>query len=319
MKKLMVFGISFASCMVVFLMTIFIFKEPITNYLVSNNNLKLVGVLYGKNTLYDVVARNNYISYKKDIDSNVISGSVSSDNVSNDKYEKEILEKDDSTEGYKFINIEINGYKSYLIAIYDPSKVKLVSSRWFNRGNTGQQTVIDICKRYSNQSLRILDLCTGSGAIAISLSKILNTQVFASDVSTKALEVAEKNNVLNNSKVEFIESNLFEQINGEKFDIIVSNPPYIKNEEIKLLSKQVQNEPYIALAGGEDGLDFYRKIIDEAYKHINKNGYLCLEIGYDQKEDVENLLKENKNYSEIKTIQDFSGNDRCTIAKVGKI
>ena len=151
MKKLMVFGISFASCMVVFLMTIFIFKEPITNYLVSNNNLKLVGVLYGKNTLYDVVARNNYISYKKDIDSNVISGSVSSDNVSNDKYEKEILEKDDSTEGYKFINLEINGYKSYLIAIYDPSKVKLVSSRWFNRGNTGQQTVIDICKRYNGK------------------------------------------------------------------------------------------------------------------------------------------------------------------------
>ena len=151
MKKLMVFGISFASCMVIFLMTIFIFKEPIVNYLVSNNNLKLVGVLYGKNTLYDVVARNNYISYKKDIDSNVISGSVSSDNVSNDKYEKEILEKDDSTEGYKFINIEINGYKSYLIAIYDPSKVKLVSSRWFNRGNTGQQTVIDICKRYNGK------------------------------------------------------------------------------------------------------------------------------------------------------------------------
>ena len=181
------------------------------------------------------------------------------------------------------------------------------------------ETVLDICKRYGKQSLRILDLCTGSGAIAISLSKILNTQVFASDVSTKALKVAEKNNVLNNSKVEFIESNLFEQINGEKFDIIVSNPPYIKNEEIKSLSKQVQNEPYIALAGGEDGLDFYRKIIDEAYKYINKNGYLCLEIGYDQKEDVENLLKENKNYSEIKTIQDFSGNDRCTIAKVGKI
>ena len=116
MKKLMVFGISFASCMVVFLMTIFIFKEPITNYLVSNNNLKLIGVLYGKNTLYDVVARNNYISYKKDIDSNVISGSVSSDNVSNDKYEKEILEKDDSTEGYKFINIEIN--KSRISNLY---------------------------------------------------------------------------------------------------------------------------------------------------------------------------------------------------------
>lgn len=178
------------------------------------------------------------------------------------------------------------------------------------------ETVLDICKKYDKQNLRMLDLCTGSGAIAISLSKILNTQVFASDVSTKALEVAEKNNVLNNSKVEFIESNLFEQINGEKFDVIVSNPPYIKNEEIKLLSKQVQNEPYIALTGGEDGLDFYRKIIDEAYKYINKNGYLCLEIGYDQKEDLIKLIKQNENYEYENCIKDLSNNDRCIIAKI---
>lgn len=178
------------------------------------------------------------------------------------------------------------------------------------------ETVLDICKRYGKQSLRILDLCTGSGAIAISLSKILNTQVFASDVSIKALKVAEKNNVMNNTKVEFIESNLFEKINGEKFDIIVSNPPYIKNEEIKLLSKQVQNEPYIALSGGEDGLDFYRKIIDEAYKYINKNGYLCLEIGYDQKEDLIKLIKQNENYEYENCIKDLSNNDRCIIAKI---
>ena len=178
------------------------------------------------------------------------------------------------------------------------------------------ETVLDICKKYDKQSLRILDLCTGSGAIAISLSKILNTQVFASDVSIKTLKVAEKNNVMNNTKVEFIESNLFEKINGEKFDIIVSNPPYIKNEEIKLLSKQVQNEPYIALAGGEDGLDFYRKIIDEAYKYINKNGYLCLEIGYDQKEDLIKLIKQNENYEYENCIKDLSNNDRCIIAKI---
>lgn len=178
------------------------------------------------------------------------------------------------------------------------------------------ETVLDICKRYGKQSLRILDLCTGSGAIAISLSKILNTQVFASDVSIKALKVAEKNNVMNNTKVEFIESNLFEKINGEKFDVIVSNPPYIKNEEIKSLSKQVQNEPYIALAGGEDGLDFYRKIIDEAYKHINENGYLCLEIGYDQKEDLIKLIKQNENYEYENCIKDLSNNDRCIIAKI---
>ena len=146
-----------------------------------------------------------------------------------------------------------------------------------------------------NGKIKILDLCTGSGAIAVSLSIFLGdeAEVFASDISTKALEVAKYNN-------------------------IVSNPPYIRSNVINNLPKQVQNEPHLALDGGEDGLKFYKKIIEQSCNYI-ENGYLILEIGYDQKEDVENLLKENKNYSEIKTIQDLSGNDRCVIAKVGKI
>ena len=130
--------------------------------------------------------------------------------------------------------------------------------------------------------------------------------------------VAKNNNEKNNTNVRFIESNLFENIQEQKFNIIVSNPPYIRSDVINKLSKQVQNEPHLALDGGEDGLKFYKKIIEQACNYI-ENGYLILEIGYDQKEDVENLLKENKNYSEIKTIQDLSGNDRCVIAKVGKI
>lgn len=171
-----------------------------------------------------------------------------------------------------------------------------------------------------NGKIKILDLCTGSGAIAVSLENFLvdKSEVFASDISTKALEVAKYNNGKNNTNVRFIESNLFENIQEQKFDIIVSNPPYIRSDVINKLSKQVQNEPHLALDGGEDGLKFYKKIIEQACNYI-ENGYLILEIGYDQKEDVENLLKENKNYSEIKTMQDFSGNDRCTIAKVGKI
>ena len=171
-----------------------------------------------------------------------------------------------------------------------------------------------------NGKIRILDLCTGSGAIAVSLSNFLRdeAEVFASDISTKALEVAKNNNEKNNTNVRFIESNLFENIQEQKFNIIVSNPPYIRSNVINNLPKQVQNEPHLALDGGEDGLKFYKKIIEQACNYI-ENGYLILEIGYDQKEDVENLLKENKNYSEIKTIQDFSGNDRCVIAKVGKI
>ena len=163
-------------------------------------------------------------------------------------------------------------------------------------------------------------LKNGSGAIAVSLENFLGdkSEVFASDISTKALEVAKNNNEKNNTNVRFIESNLFENIQEQKFNIIVSNPPYIRSNVINNLPKQVQNEPHLALDGGEDGLKFYKKIIEQACNYI-ENGYLILEIGYDQKEDVENLLKENKNYSEIKTIQDFSGNDRCVIAKVGKI
>lgn len=178
------------------------------------------------------------------------------------------------------------------------------------------ETVLEICKKYDKQNLKILDLCTGSGAIAISLSKILDIKIFASDISQKALEIAKKNNIANNTKVKFIESDLFKQINEKKFDIIVSNPPYIKNKDIKTLSKQVQNEPYIALAGGEDGIEFYRKIIDDSYKYIKKNGFLCLEIGYDQKEDLIKLIKQNENYKYENCIKDLSNNDRCIVVRI---
>ena len=170
-----------------------------------------------------------------------------------------------------------------------------------------------------NDKIKILDLCTGSGAIAVSLSNVLGNkaEVFASDISTKALEVAKCNNKKNNTNVSFIESDLFEKIQEQKFKVIVSNPPYIRSNVINNLSKQVQNEPHLALDGGEDGLEFYKKIIEQACNHI-ENGYLILEIGYDQKADVENMLKANKNYEEISTIQDLSGNDRCVIAKIYK-
>ena len=168
-----------------------------------------------------------------------------------------------------------------------------------------------------NAQIKILDLCTGSGAIAVSLASFLGDkiEIFASDISAKALDVARNNNEKNCTNVRFIESNLFENIQEQKFNIIVSNPPYIRSNVINELSKQVQNEPHLALDGGEDGLKFYKKIIEQACNYI-ENGYLILEIGYDQKADVENMLKENKNYAEINTIQDLSGNDSCVVAKV---
>lgn len=158
--------------------------------------------------------------------------------------------------------------------------------------------VLELCNHIKNREIiKILDLCTGSGAIAISLSEKLNAKniknkIIASDISKKALAIAEKNNIGNNTKVEFVQSNLFENIKDNDFDIIVSNPPYIKDQIIAMLPKQVQCEPILALAGGADGLNFYRSIIDKAYLHMISNGYLCLEIGYDQKKDVLGIFRE---------------------------
>ena len=101
----------------------------------------------------------------------------------------------------------------------------------------------------------------------------------------------------------------------EKFDIIVSNPPYIKSDVIKTLDKEVQNEPILALDGGKDGLDIYRRIIDDAYKYLKEDGYLCLEIGYDQKEEVIKLIEKTNKYKDVYAKKDFAGNNRIVICK----
>ena len=169
-----------------------------------------------------------------------------------------------------------------------------------------------------NENIRILDLCTGSGAIAVSIENYALDRniikIYASDICAEALEIARKNAILNNEEtnIRFIKSNMFENIN-DKFDIIVSNPPYIETQTIANLSKEVQNEPHIALDGGEDGLDFYRIIAKEAKKHLNRNGWILLEIGYNQKESVSNLLQEEK-YENITCIKDLNGNDRVIMA-----
>ena len=180
------------------------------------------------------------------------------------------------------------------------------------------EEVIDIYnKNYSNynENITILDLCTGSGAIAISLKKNLNNvEVFASDISTKALEIAKKNANKNNTEITFIESDLFENINT-KFDIIVSNPPYIERDVLKTLSEEVKHEPVLALDGGEDGLEFYRKIAKDAKSYLKENGILAIEIGFDQKDSVIKLL-EQEGYKDIYSKKDYSGNDRIVVGKI---
>ena len=162
----------------------------------------------------------------------------------------------------------------------------------------------------------VLDLCTGSGAIAISLAKKCNADIIASDISNKALKIATKNAQNNRVNVKFVQSNMFEKIKG-KFDVIVSNPPYIATKDVNNLDREVKNyDPILALDGGVDGLDFYKIIVKESPKFLNKNGVLLLEIGFNQYRDVEKLLKLN-NFDTI-LVKDYSNNDRVVIAKLNE-
>ena len=182
------------------------------------------------------------------------------------------------------------------------------------------ETIVEkIIKDYEGKKVKILDLCTGSGAIGISLAKYIEeSEVTALDISMKALQIAKLNAEKNlvHKKMKFILSDMFEKIENEKFDIIVSNPPYIESDTIKTLEKQVQNEPSIALDGGKDGLKFYKIIADYAWKYLNVNGKIYLEIGYNQKEKVIKLLENDTNYNDITCIKDLAGNDRMIIAKM---
>lgn len=178
------------------------------------------------------------------------------------------------------------------------------------------EKVIEIANR--NEDIKsILDICTGSGAIGISLAKFIkNMQVDLTDISTDALAIANKNAIANcvSRKCSFIKSDMFDNLN-KKYDIIVSNPPYIETDVIKQLSKEVQNEPLIALDGGKDGLYFYKKIANEAYKFLNLNGFLALEIGFNQKDAVIRILEQTGKYKDIYCLKDFGENDRVIIAQ----
>lgn len=178
------------------------------------------------------------------------------------------------------------------------------------------EEVISYCKNMKKDNIRILDLCTGSGVVAISIGKyIKNCEIVAVDISKNALEIAKNNETKNGvQNIAWVLSNLFDKVEG-KFDIIVSNPPYIKKDVIPTLEKEVQKEPIIALDGGQDGLDFYREIIKKAPNYLKKEGAIFLEIGYDQKEDVLDIINETKRYKEVISKKDLSGNDRMIMAK----
>ncbi len=176
-------------------------------------------------------------------------------------------------------------------------------------------------KTFQKNKINILDLCTGSGAIIVSLGKELEKisekyNFYGTDISEKAIEIAQKNANSNNVNVKFYFGDLFESINvNEKFDLIVSNPPYIETDVIKTLSLEVQKEPIIALDGGITGLDFYKRIAKESKNFLTTKGYLILEIGYNQMEAVCSILK-NENFKIVSRVKDYANNDRVIVANL---
>ena len=180
------------------------------------------------------------------------------------------------------------------------------------------EETIKISKKRTNP--KILDLCTGSGAIAISIAKnVKDADIYAVDISEKALNIAKTNakRLEVFDRIKFLKSDLFQNIEKTKFDIIVTNPPYIKKEDITYLSKEVQKEPLLALDGGVDGLDFYKKILNQSIDYLKFGSYICMEIGYDQKQDVLKIIQDIDKYVDTYSKKDLCGNDRIIVTKVG--
>ena len=186
---------------------------------------------------------------------------------------------------------------------------------------------------------RILDIGTGSGCIAIGLAKFLpQAQITAIDVSKDALEVAKENAILNSvsERISFVQSDLFtplettEQLGNRKmsltgftgygirdtgYDIIVSNPPYIRSSDIKNLQRELNYEPRLALDGGSDGLNFYRRLIKETHKFLKREGWLLMEMGFGQSRKIENILQKSKNFEIMDAVKDYSGIERVLAAR----
>ena len=172
------------------------------------------------------------------------------------------------------------------------------------------EKVVEIVEK--NNIKTMLDMCTGSGCLAITLNKLCGDKldVTAVDISDRALKIAKKNARFNKANIRFIKSDMFNRVDN-KFDLIVCNPPYIESETIYILDKEVKEfDPKLALDGGSDGLDFYRILARELKQHLNTDGFVVLEIGYNQQASVRALFKD---YKFVACFKDFGGRDRVLI------
>lgn len=178
------------------------------------------------------------------------------------------------------------------------------------------EILVEEAMRYLHDGMRILDLCTGSGCILLSLLHYSNDcEGVGVDISQEALRVAAQNAELLGIKADFLKSDLYEKVTG-KFDLLVSNPPYIERKVIPTLMEEVREyDPYIALDGGEDGLDFYRRIIGGAQDYLKRGGQILMEIGSGQAKAVSELLRE-AGFKEIDVCRDFAGLDRVVSGRL---
>ena len=172
------------------------------------------------------------------------------------------------------------------------------------------EKTIKYINKYFNNEIKILDIGTGSGCIAITLNKLLNScDITGIDISSEALEVAKENNISNNTNVKFIESDIFSNV-SDKYDVIISNPPYISYDDIEVMDIVKNNEPHLALYAKDNGLYFYDKIIKDSSKYLNDKFIMAFEIGYKQGKDITKIV--NKYYKDINMSveKDYSGRDR---------
>ena len=178
------------------------------------------------------------------------------------------------------------------------------------------EILVEEAMRYLHDGMRILDLCTGSGCILLSLLHYSNDcEGVGVDISQEALQVAVQNAELLGIRADFLKSDLYEKVTG-KFDLLVSNPPYIERAIIPTLMEEVREyDPYIALNGGKDGLDFYRRIIGGAQNYLKRGGQILLEIGSEQAQAVSELLCK-AGFKEIDVCKDFAGLDRVVSARL---
>ena len=172
-----------------------------------------------------------------------------------------------------------------------------------------EKTYNYIKKYFNKDKVKILDIGTGSGCIAITLNKLLDdSDVTGVDISSEALEVAKENNISNNANVKFIESDLFSNVNG-RYDVIISNPPYISYDE-EIMNIVWNNEPHLALYAPDNGLYFYDKIIKDSSKYLNDKFIMAFEIGYKQGEDIVKIVNKYYKDTNMSVEKDYSGRDR---------